>query len=210
MEGTVREPFAAAGIAGIADAFFYDRTRDLASLRYPFPAALVNRTTFGDRLEGGVANVFPAGLRFSFPAGGANIAITGLVHRFADSVANCSVTGLVNGLANGVAHIAVASLVHGLANSAGDVAVARLIYRLANRVTLRSVAGLIDWLADRVTLVSVTGFVDVFHAADGTCFGAVVVDGLHAVVLFGFPNNVLLNTTACRSATPCCDEISAG
>jgi hypothetical protein len=101
--------FAAAGIAGIADAFFHNCTRDLASLRYPFSAALVNRTTFGDRLECGVANVFPAGLRFSFPAGSANIAITGLVHRFADSVANCSVTGLVNGLANGVAHIAVST-----------------------------------------------------------------------------------------------------
>ncbi len=202
--------FAAAGIAGVADALFNDRAGDLASLRHPFTTALVHRATFSHRLEGRVADVLPAGLGFSFPGGAADVAVAGLINGFADSVAHCSVAGLVDGLANGVADISVAGLVDGLADTAGDVAVARLIHRLAHGVALCPVTGLIDRLADRVAFVPIAGLVDVFRAGDGTCFGAVVVNGFHAVVLFGFPNNVLLNTAACGCAAPCCHEISAG
>lgn len=202
--------FAAAGIAGIANAFLNDCPWDLTSFRDPFTAALIDGAAFGDRLEGGVADILPASLRFRLPAGGADIAVAGLVHGFADGVANCSVAGLIHRLANGVADIAIAGLVHGFANSAGDVAVAGLIDRFADGVALRAIAGLVHWLADSVAFVSIAGFVDVFHTADRTCFGAVVVDGLHAVVLLGFPNNVLLDTAPCGYAAAGCDEISAG
>ena len=202
--------FAAAGIAGVAHTFFHDRTRDMSSLGDPFTAALVNRAAFGYRLERRVTNVLPAGFGFCFPAGGADIAVAGLVDRFANVVANRAIAGLVHGFADRVANIAVARLIDGLANTACHVAVARLVDGLADRVRTRFVAGLVNRLTNRVAFVTVAGFVDVFDAVHWSGFSAVIEDRLHAVVLLGFPDDLLLHAAVCRSTAAGGDEISAG
>ncbi|MEY3174112.1 MAG: hypothetical protein RLZZ436_2026 [Planctomycetota bacterium] len=201
--------FAVAGVAGITDAFFNHSPGNLSGLGDPFAAAFVDGAAFGDWFEGGVADVLPAGLGFSFPAGGADIAIAGLVDGLADCVADRAVAGLVDGFADCVADVAVAGLVDRLADSAGDIAIAGLVDGFADREALGAVAGLIDRLANGVALVAVAGFVDVFDTADGTRLCAVVVDGFHAVVLFGFPNNILLHAAVCGSTAASGNEIAA-
>lgn len=202
--------FAAAGVAGIANAFFYDWSGDMAGFGDPFATAFFNSTALGYRLERSVADVFPAGLRFCFPAGGANIAVAGLIDRLADIVANRAIAGLVNWFADCVADVAIAGLVDRLSYAAGDVAIAGLVDGFADRVIACFVAGLVDRLANGIAFITKAGFVDVFDTAHRFGFGAVVEDRFCAVVLLGFPHDFLLHAAVCGSTATSGDEITAG
>jgi len=185
-----------AGVAGVGYAFFNDWAGNAAGFCNPFTTALLHSPAFCDGLANCVANVLKAGLSFGFPGSRADIAIACLVDGLAHVVADGAVAGLVHGFANGVAFIAIACLVDRLADLAGHVAVARLVDGLADSVGAGFVAGFVDGLADGVAFVSEARFVDVFHAGDWHRFGALVIDGFGACILFLFPNHLLLHIAA--------------
>jgi hypothetical protein len=191
---------AAAWVAWIADAFFYDRARNVASFSHPFAGADVHNRCFRNRLAHGVANIAVAGFAFHLVGRAANFSVAGLVNRLADVVADRSVAGRVDRLADGVAHILVAGGIHRLADCAVDFFVAGLVDRLTDIVCAGAVACLINRFAYRVALVTVAGFVDISSTADGNRLGALIVHGLHAGILLLFPYN-FFNRFVLRWAT---------
>ena len=199
---------AATGIAGITDALFDNRTRDVTRFRHPFAGAAVDRFALRDRLADRVAHVLVAGLSFCLPACAAHLAMAGLIHRLADVVAHCPVAGLIDRLADRVAAFAVTGLIDRFADAAGDVAVAGFMDRLADVVSAGAIAGLIDRLADRVALVTVAGFVNVLCAGHRYGFRTLVVHGFHTGILLAFPDNFLHGMTLRTASAASCHEVT--
>ena len=198
---------AAAGIAGITNALFNNRTWDVTSFSHPFATANINNFGLCNRLADGVAHVFVAGFCFRLVSCAANLLVTRVVNGLANVVTNLLVAGVVNGLANGVAHVFVAGAVNRLTNLAGNFSEAGLVNGLAHIVCARSVVCFINRLANGVALVAIAGFVHVAGDTDRHCFRALIVNRLHAGVLLLFPDH-FANSLVLRSTSTCIGKIA--